>query len=223
MNQDPIDTTKTSETPTPTRHPSHSPIRSGKKNGRGGVLGALSGLLLFILFPALIAIILTAYVIQSYQVDGESMETTLQNHDRLIVDKLPRTWSRVTHHQFVPARGDIVIFNQTGLPDAFFQKQLIKRVIGLPEDRIVIKDGHITIYDNLHPEGFNPDTFGKYRIAALTTSGDINITLQDDEIFVCGDNRSNSEDSRYFGPIKTNAIVGKLILRIYPFDNTKTF
>lgn len=223
MNKDPRDLPKNLAVDSPSPFLTELPNRPPRNEGRGGIFGALSGVLLFILFPALIAIILTAFVIQSYQVDGESMETTLQNHDRLIVDKLPRTWSRVTHHQYVPNRGDIVIFNQTGLPDSFFQKQLIKRVIGLPGDRVEIKDGRITVYNASHQQGFNPDSSGRYHISVPVTSGNINVVLESNEIYVCGDNRDNSEDSRYFGPVKTNAIVGKLVLRIYPFNKTEAF
>ena len=223
MNKEHQDIPASPETAAPSHAHQHRPNHHSRKSRSSGLLATLSSVLLFILFPALIAIILTAFVVQSYQVDGQSMETTLQNHDRLIVDKLPRTWSRVTRHQFVPNRGDIIIFNQTGLPDSFYQKQLIKRVIGLPGERVVVKGGHITIYNSAHPKGFNPDTDGKYNIAALMTAGDKDVSLQNDEIYVFGDNRGNSEDSRYFGPVKTNAIVGKLMLRIYPFSNTEVF
>src|SRR6266446_5998691 len=120
-----------------------------------------------LLFSAfLIAILLNTFVIQSYQVDGQSMETTLQNNDRLIVNKIPRTLSRIDGRQFVPKRGDIIIFNQVGLPGFVGQKQLIKRVIGLPGERVVVAAGKITIYNNTDPNGFNPDTTGDYRIAA---------------------------------------------------------
>lgn len=170
-----------------------------------------------------IALLLNSFVLQSYQVDGQSMETTLQNDDRLIVNKVPRTIARITGHQYVPHRGDIVIFNQSGLPGFVGTKQLIKRVIGLPGDRVVVKDGKITIYDSTHPKGFNPDTTGKYRITAPTTIGSVDQTLNKDELFVCGDNRSNSEDSRYFGPIKTSQLVAKLTLRILPLNTVKKF
>jgi signal peptidase I len=190
---------------------------------RNGIYAIISSVLVFLVVPVLIAFILTAFVIQSYQVDGQSMETTLQNHDRLIVDKVPRTLARVTGHQYVPGRGDIIVFNQTGLPDAFFQKQLIKRVIGLPGERVVISGGHITIYNQKETGGFNPDTTGKYKIAAATTSGDIDVTLGSNEIFVCGDNRSNSEDSRYFGPVNLDNVIGKLVVRILPLGKTQTF
>jgi signal peptidase I len=183
----------------------------------------VSTILLFLLAP-IIALSITAFAFQSYQVDGESMETTLQNNDRLIVDKIPRTVSRITSHPYVPPRGDIIIFNQAGLFDSpTGEKQLIKRVIGLPGDRVFIKDGIITIYNRANPGGFNPDRSGLYTIAANNTSGDVNVTLQKNEIFVCGDNRSNSEDSRAFGPVNVNNIVGKLTLRILPISKAQSF
>jgi signal peptidase I len=170
-----------------------------------------------------IAILLNTFVIQSYQVDGQSMENTLQNNDRLIVDKIPRTLSRITGHQYIPQRGQIIIFNQTGLPGFVGEKQLIKRVIGLPGEHVVVNDGRITIYNAQHPNGVNPDVVTGYHIDAPTTIGNVDVQLQKDELFVCGDNRGNSEDSRYFGPIKTNQVVAKLILRILPLNKAKGF
>jgi len=180
--------------------------------------------LLFLLAP-IIAICIAAFALQSYQVDGQSMETTLQNHDRLIVDKVPRTWARLTHHAYIPKRGDIIVFNQAGLFDAngLAEKQLIKRVIGLPGDHVVINNGYITIYNAQHPEGFNPDTTGSYRIAAKTTPDNVDLTLKAGQIFVCGDNRTNSEDSRFFGPVNADQIVGQLVLRIIPLSKSERF
>lgn len=171
----------------------------------------------------IIAILLNTFVIQSYQVDGQSMEKTLQNDDRLIVDKIPRTWSRITGHQYVPHRGQIIIFNENGLPGFIGQKQLIKRVVGLPGERVVVANGHVMIYNAQHPDGFNPDTAGIYHIDATSTPGSVDQTLGPNQIFVCGDNRANSEDSRYFGPVNTNQVVAKLILRILPLNNAKSF
>lgn len=183
----------------------------------------VSTILLFLLAPIL-ALSITAFAFQSYQVDGESMETTLQNNDRLIVDKIPRTIARVTGHPYVPHRGDIIIFNQAGLFDSpTGEKQLIKRVVGLPGERVFIKDGFITIYNNANPGGFNPDKAGLYNITASITSGNANITLQKNEVFVCGDNRPNSEDSRAFGPVNVNNIVGKLVMRILPIGKSERF
>jgi signal peptidase I len=174
-----------------------------------------------LLLAPIIAILLTAYVFQSYQVDGPSMQNTLHNNDRLIVWKLPRTWARITGHQYVPNRGDIIIFTESGLSnygDTQDTKQLVKRVIGLPGDHIVVADGVITVYNKQHPKGFDPDKTLPYgeNNTIPATDNDINITLGSHQLFVCGDNRGDSLDSRIFGPIQTSQVIGKLAARIYP-------
>jgi type IV secretory pathway protease TraF len=88
---------------------------------------------------------------------------------------------------------------------------------------VVVSGGKITVYNAQHPEGFNPDTTGQYHISAPRTNGDFDNYLTKDELFVCGDNRPFSEDSRFFGPIKTNQVVAKLVLRILPVNNTRSF
>ena len=173
-----------------------------------------------------IALLLIAYVFQSYAVDGPSMRITLNDKDRLIVWKVPRTWARITHHQYVPNRGDIIIFEQSGLAEyGQGAKQHIKRVVGLPGDRVVVNNGHITIYNKAHPDGFEPDKTLPYSHKTIIpyTSGNIDITLKSNELFVCGDNRGDSLDSRAFGPITTDQIVGKLIARILPLGDAKAF
>jgi signal peptidase I len=167
---------------------------------------------------------IAAFVVQSYQVDGQSMEPTLQDNDRLIVDKWQRSWARITKHDYIPRRGDIVIFNQ-GLDFASgVSKQLIKRVVALPGERVVVKDGKITVYNQERSEGFDPDTLGLYDITvAAIVAPPIDVTLGPNEVYVVGDNRANSEDSRYFGPIKAEKIVGKLAFRIVPLDKAQRF
>jgi len=149
------------------------------------------------------------------------MQNTLHNNDRLIVWKLPRTLSRMTGHQYVPKRGDIIILTESGLSnygDTQNTKQLVKRVIGLPGDHIVIANGVITIYNKQHPNGFEPDKTLPYgKDGAIPYTGDnINITLSSTQLFVCGDNRGDSLDSRIFGPIQTSQVIGQLVARIYP-------
>lgn len=173
----------------------------------------------------LIAILLITFVFQSYQVDGQSMQSTLHDHDRLIIWKLPRTWARITGHNYVPKRGDIVVFSEPKLAD-FGQdpeKQLIKRVIGLPGDRVVISGGTVTIYDKNHPEGFNPDRTLPYggNIGATTT--DTDLVVPAGQVFVMGDNRGNSLDSRMFGPVQLKNIVGKLAVRVLPVNDMERF
>jgi signal peptidase I len=173
----------------------------------------------------LTALFIIAFVFRSYQVDGPSMQNTLQNADKLIIWKVPRTWAKITHHDYFPNRGDIIVFTQSGLSE-FGQvdsKQLIKRVIGLPGDRVVVHDGSITIYNDAHPHGFNPDLTLGYGKDFPTTSGEIDKTLGRHELFVCGDNRPDSLDSRAFGPISADQIVGKLVVRVFPIGEAKAF
>ncbi len=180
--------------------------------------------LLFLLAPA-IALTITAFMFQSYQVDGLSMETTLQNGDRLIVNKMPVTFSKITRRDYYPNRGDIIIFNQNGMFESGSDRQLIKRVIGLPGDRVVVKDNKVTVINSANPNGFNPDQHGDYKAPETTkvTSGSVDITVNPGEVFVLGDNRANSADSRVFGTITTDTIVGNLVLRILPLGNSETF
>ncbi len=191
------------------------------------VRNTLSTISILLLAP-LIAVILTLFVFQSYQVDGPSMETTLQNNDRLIVWKMPRTWSKITRHQYVPGRGDIIILIEAGLTaysGGDDTKQLVKRVIGLPGERVVIKDNVLTVFNKEHPNGFQPDAtlpYGKDGAIPPTTN-ELDVQLSETELFVCGDNRPNSLDSRTFGPIQTSQVVGKLVARILPLGNIEKF
>lgn len=153
------------------------------------------------------------------------MESTLQNTDKLIIWKVPRTWAYITHHAYIPGRGDIIVFNESGLSQ-FGQadsKQLIKRVIGLPGDRVVVSNGVYTVYNQQNPKGFDPDKTLPYGKVINVTSGNIDITLGKDQLFVSGDNRPDSLDSRAFGPINANQIVGKLVLRVFPLTSAKAF
>lgn len=180
-----------------------------------------------LLTAVLVAMFIITYVFRSYQVDGTSMLNTLQNADKLIIWKVPRSWARLTGHPFIPKRGDIIVFTETNLAQFGQQntKQLIKRVIGLPGDKVVLKNGAYTIYNAAHPNGFDPDKtlpYGKSEKIPYT-SGNIDITLGPDQLFVSGDNRPDSLDSRYFGPINANQIIGTLFLRVFPINHAEVF
>ena len=179
-----------------------------------------------ILLTALgVALLMIAFVFRSYQVDGPSMQNTLHNADKLIIWKVPRTWADITHHPYIPKRGDIIVFTESGLSQ-FGQtntKQLIKRVIGLPGDRVVVSNGEYMIYNKAHPNGFDPDKTLPYGKNIPTTSGTIDVTLGPGQLFVSGDNRPDSLDSRAFGPINANQVVGKLILRVFPLNQAEVF
>src|SRR5690606_34116933 len=103
-------------------------------------------------------------------------------------------------------------------------RQLVKRVIALPGERVLVRDGVVKVYNEEHPEGFNPDKDTDYeQDIDPITPGYIDLTVKPGEIFVLGDNRDNSSDSRTFGTIQSKEIVGELALRIYPFSDFRSF
>ena len=171
----------------------------------------------------LLAFCLISFVFQSYQVDGPSMQTTLENSDHLIVWKVPKTIANLTGRHYVPNRGDVIIFNEPVADGSTQNKQLIKRVIGLPGERVVVKDGIVTVYNSDRPDGFQPDKELPYGNVITTSPGDKDVTLKEGQVFVCGDNRTNSLDSRVFGAVNSDQIVGKLVLRVLPINTVKAF
>ncbi len=212
------------ENPITPLHPTDpgTPVVSDKPKSGWSELGST----ILILGAALLtALFIINFVFRSYQVDGPSMENTLQNQDKLIIWKVPRTWARITGHDYIPKRGDIIVFTESGLSEynQVDKKQLIKRVIGLPGERVVVKNGVITVYNKEYPKGFQPDKVLPYGKNIPETSGEVNVVVGPDQVFVSGDNRPDSLDSRAFGPINADQIVGKLILRVFPISQAKTF
>jgi signal peptidase I len=222
MEQDPI----ISVGPANSQEPEESKVVTGEEAKTPSAWrSALSTIAILIAAP-LIALFLTAFVFQSYEVDGPSMETTLQNRDRLIVWKVPRTISRIIKKDYAPARGDVVVFVKHGLYEegSNAEKQLIKRVVGIPGDRVVVQDNQITIYNSEHPNGYNPDLGEDFSSTIIQpTTGDDEVTVGKNEVYVVGDNRGNSLDSRSFGVVSTHDIVGRMVLRIYPIGSLKSF
>jgi signal peptidase I len=200
------------------------PYKGRNASRKEGIRSALSTIGILLTAP-LIAVFLTIFVFQSYQVDGSSMETTLSNNDRLIVWKLPKTWSKITGHDYVPKRGDVIVFVEPTLGQ-FGQdpsKQLIKRVVGLPGEKVTVRDGKLIVYNDEYPGGFEPDRTLPYGSVIKTTSMDNTWVIGPHQLFVAGDNRGNSLDSRSFGPISTRNIVGKLVIRVLPLNDIKRF
>jgi signal peptidase I len=202
------------------------PAENEDAKQRSGWHELLSTLWIFVA-AFLVAIFIINFVFRSYQVDGPSMETTLYNADKLIIWKVPRSWAKLTGHDYIPKRGDIIVFNQSGLSEFGQQdsKQLIKRVIAIPGDHLVLKDGAYTIYNKQSPNGFDPDKtlpYGK-ETKIPATSGNLDIVLGPHQIFVSGDNRPDSLDSRSFGPINADQIIGKLAIRVLPLGKAEIF
>jgi signal peptidase I len=167
-----------------------------------------------------LAFFLITFVFQSYQVDGPSMQTTLHNRDYLFIWKVPKTVSEITRHTYIPHRGDVIVFHNVYQAK---DMQLIKRVIALPGERVTVKDDVVTVYNKQHPNGFEPDKSMPYGKVITDTSGDIDETIKDGEVYVMGDNRPDSRDSRYFGPVNAHDIVGKLVVRVLPLNSFQRF
>lgn len=145
----------------------------------------------------LVVVLIRMFIVTPVTVDGPSMNNTLQDGDVMILNKINKGNIK---------RNDIIVFKRNN-------NRLIKRVIALPNEKVKCVSGIIYInneeYDDIHATG-NTKDFQEY-------------VLKDDEYFAVGDNRENSFDSRSFGPVKKEAILGTTDLIIFPFNHIKKF
>jgi signal peptidase I len=195
------------------------------RRNHDGIKSVITTILILLIAPIL-AICITTFGFQSYEVDGPSMEPTLYTHERLIIWKVGRTWSRITKNEYIPPRGTVIVFIKRGLYDFSNnqEKQLIKRIIALPGERVTVQNGVITVYNDAFPQGFNPDKTMDYGLEINTeTEGNVDLTVEAGHVFVVGDHRNNSLDSRVFGPVPVSDIVGTLSVRILPLKEIKKF
>jgi len=147
------------------------------------------------------------YLVQPFFVKGASMEPSFEDGDYLLIDELSYRFS-------VPERGDVIIFRYPMDQSQFF----IKRIIGLPDETVAIKDDTVTIYNKDEPEGFVLDE--SYLAPEQKTLGNATVRIDDNEYFVLGDNRLQSSDSRRWGMVNKSLITGKAFLRPWPFTKT---
>jgi signal peptidase I len=201
---------------------------------------AAKDILSFLSFAAAVAFgvfVLNNFVFRSYNVIGGSMENTLHSHDRVIVNRLPVTWAHFKGEDYVPKRGQVVVFAnggngelkncepQVGITDQY----IIKRVIAFPGERVQVKDGVLTVFNEEHPEGFHPDDETRKSDTdgpKAFTSGSVDIIVPEGELFVSGDNRegSNSLDSRSgLGTIPYCRFIGPAAIRILPLSQIRLF
>lgn len=199
--------------------------RRNRRRGEG--LRAFFSTIFVVILAIGFAVLLTTYIFQSYQVDGPSMEPTLHHQDRLVIWKVPRTIERITGNIWVPERGKIIVFiEEEAMTPNGQPKQLIKRVIGVPGDRVVVSDGIVTVFNDENPNGFNPDVtlgYNNGQVFPINNNEEDEVIVGENEVFVLGDNRGNSMDSRYFGTVDAENIVGELALRIWPIDKARSF
>jgi signal peptidase I len=150
------------------------------------------------------------YLFKPFYVKGASMEPNFYDHEYLIIDEL-------SYRLHDPKRGDVVVFRYPNNPKEYF----LKRIIGLPGERIKLVEGVLTIYNDEHPEGFVMKE--SYLPTDVATEGEKNMSLSKNQYFVMGDNRPNSFDSRRFGPVDENLIVGRTWLRGWPLNRIQVF
>lgn len=171
------------------------------------------------------AFLINQFIFQSYYVDGTSMTPTLADQDRLIIDKVERTIAHAQGQPYIPKRGQIVVLDSSIVGLNGQREQLIKRVIGLPGDTIIIKDGSVTIKNVANPDGFNPEKQLGLSLKPTYVDAPLELTVPAGQVFVMGDNRgqNGSHDSRAFGPVESAKIEGRLWARILPLEQAKLF
>lgn len=172
--------------------------------------GFIVELLKIIIVALAIIIPLRTFVLQPFYVKGASMEPTFHDNEYLIIDEL-------SYRFHPPQRGDVVV-----LRNPLLGEFLIKRVIGLPEERLVINDGQVTVYNRQNSAGLTLDE-SAYLPPDRLTFGNIDITLTADQYYVLGDNRPASLDSRSFGPVARRDVIGRTALRAWPIYKAQTF
>ena len=204
---------------------------------RHPILKDIFSLIIFVFFVVIGTLFLNTYVIRSYNVVGASMENTLHGKDRLIVNRAAVSLSHFLGKPYVPKRGQIIVFLNgdasgpltCGVETTIRDQYIIKRVIAFPGERVTVKDNVLTVYNNEHPEGFHPDDQTRksdFDGPKKQTSGEVDMIVPDNEIFVAGDNRegTHSYDSRYgLGTIPYCRIIGPVLLRLYPFNKIRLF
>jgi len=170
-------------------------------------LGCLFEIVETLVLTLIIFFVIQTFVAQPYRVEQKSMERTLEPDQYVLVDKLTPRWDDYS-------RGDIVVFEP---PEAWVdggpRTPFIKRVIGLPGETVEIRDGAVFIDDVEITEAY------AYDLQPTTASDEpARLVVPEGQLFVMGDHRTASADSRAFGPIERSTVIGRAWLRYWPLD-----
>jgi len=157
-----------------------------------------------IAIAAIVVFGIRAVLFQPFLVSGASMEPNVSGNNYLIIDEL-------TYRFREPSRGEVIVFRYPGDPSTFY----IKRIMGLPGERVDIENGSVAINGTKIDES-------EY-LKGIGTSGTVHTVLDGNHYFVMGDNRSNSYDSRAWGPLDKKYVVGRALLRLFPFNRISVF
>ena len=162
-----------------------------------------------------VALIIKTFLLQAFYIPSGSMETTLTRGDRVLVNKLSYDVHDVN-------RGDVIVFGKPPGEGGDID-DLIKRVIGLPGETVTFRDGSIFIDGvGLDEPYLEPDVLNLAKTPipnCVNTAVADSCTIPADRVFVMGDNREASRDSRFFGPIEENTIVGRAFLKVWPLSD----
>lgn len=185
--------------------------------------------LIFVVCVLIGTLLINTYIFRSFNVLGPSMESTLYTGDRLIINRLPVTLAELQNKPYVPNRGQIIVFKNPQYNPETGDEYIVKRVIAFPGERVVVKDGILTVYNKDNPNGFQPDKAqadDPTSHPGSPTSGDVDTTVTDGTLFVAGDHRQGdySYDSRSgLGLIPYYDVVGPVSMRIYPINKIRFF
>jgi len=156
---------------------------------------------------AVVAVVLVrAFVVQPFVVSGASMEPTFYDGNYLLIDEL-------TYRFREPVRGEVVVFRYPGDHKSFY----VKRIIGLPGEEVSLENGKVVVSQE------EEATLNEDYLSSGTTPGSFEVVLNEDEYFVMGDNRSFSFDSRSWGPVTRDEIVGLVRIRLWPIESVQAF
>ena len=176
---------------------------------------SIGGFILEILKIAVISLAIIVpvryFLIQPFFVRGDSMEPNFSDREYLIIDEISYRFKE-------PERGEIIVFKYPKDPDQYY----IKRIMGLPGERIFIEDGELKVYNQEYPEGMEIDE-STYLPLSPPTPGDVDIILGENEYFMMGDNRRASSDSRSWGPVNEKDFIGRTWLRLWPMNKAMAF
>lgn len=200
---------------------SQNPQNSEKNELYQGVGGFFLEIVKIFILAVVVIWPIRMFIFQPFFVQGASMEPNFQDGQYLIVNELGYKQIDVKIDKINSfkeiKRGDVIVFRYPLNPKQFF----IKRIVGLPGERIRVDKGEVFIYNETNPEGFKLEE--DYLNADLITKGDNDYVIKNDEYYVMGDNRNHSSDSRMWGPIKDSNVIGKVLLRAWPLDKIKLF
>jgi signal peptidase I len=183
---------------------SDGPVTTTSTAKRSGTRNLVEWLVV-IVCALLVAVVIKTFLVQAFYIPSPSMTPTLKVDDRVLVNKLSYDLHGVH-------RGDIVVFTS---PQQTTEKDLIKRVVGLPGDTLEGRDGHVVVNGQALAERYLPDG------VQTTTFGPV--TIAPDHYWVMGDNRTNSSDSRVFGPIPKSRIIGRAFVKVWPLGSFRFF